>query len=77
MATRLYKHGETVRLIDSFWTPSQRNTLWVVDWSSHSMSQDWGSANVPVHRKADVNCLIYAPRELIAPATVLDLLADV
>ena len=71
----LYTHGQTVRFIGKGWTPSQRQTLWVVSFEN-SDKKDWGSSNVRVHRQADPDCIIFAPRYLIAAATVLDLLAN-
>ena len=75
MPTRLYKHGETVVLIGVGWPPCHRSSLWVVDWTGHTFGADWGNANVPVVRRTDPSCLVYAPRYLIEPAGVLDLLA--
>lgn len=72
---RLYKHGETVVLIGVGWSPSHRSSLWVVDFTHDTGRLDWSNANVPVVRRTDPSCLIYAPRYLIEPASVLDLLA--
>ena len=72
----VYKHGDTVRLIGDGWTNSQRHVLWVVDFTHDTSRQDWGNSHLPVVRQTDQSCLIYAPRYLIEPATVLDLLAD-
>lgn len=69
-----FRHGETVRLVGPGWTASQRHTLWVADFSGRSDQKDWGSSNVPIHRIEDRDCIIVAPRYLIEPACILDLL---
>jgi hypothetical protein len=71
----IFRHGETVRFIGDGWTTSQRQSLWVVSFEN-SDRKDWGSSNVRVHRQADPDCIIWAPRRLIASANVLDLLVD-
>jgi len=69
----MFTHGQTVRFV-GFGTPSQRQCLWVVDFSGTTQMGDWGSDPVKVHRQASPDCLIWAPRNRITAATVLDLL---
>jgi hypothetical protein len=66
------RSGQTVRLIGGYHTPSQRNTLWVIDpeW----FREDIGQSQITIYRQDNHDCLVGVDRKNITPATILDLL---
>ena len=74
----LFDHGQTVMFTGGLGTPSQRNSLWIVDLESYGrVGEDYGGDKVKVHRQEDPDSIIWMPREYLKGATVLDLMASV
>lgn len=68
---KTFEHNETVRLINGFFTPSQRRTLWHIRFRT---KQDYGDDPVFICRVEDDTCAMWVARKHVEQATVLDLL---
>jgi hypothetical protein len=71
---KLFRHGETVRLIGGFGTPSQRLCLWVILFR---LKEDTADKTVHIRRQADPDYSMWVDRRHVTPATVLDILSEI